>query len=140
MSGSSVSFVIVLHAAAALAATVMGLVALYLRYARHLRLHRVAGGIWVVLMMVTALSSLGIRGKQGLHWYGFSPLHLLIPLTFGTLLLSWHWLRRGNTRAHGLTMLSLYVGACLVAGAFTLLPGRLLGNLLREWLGRWFTA
>ena len=33
-------------------------------------------------------------------------------------------------------MQRLYVGACLVAGAFTLLPGRFLGQLvLGQWLG-----
>jgi hypothetical protein len=32
----------------------------------------------------------------------------------------------------------LYVGACLIAGGFTLLPSRYLGNLIwHEWLG-WF--
>ena len=32
-------------------------------------------------------------------------------------------------------MVSLYVGACVVAGGFSLLPGRLLGNLLWGQLG-----
>ena len=38
-------------------------------------------------------------------------------------------------------MQGLYVGACLVAGVFTLLPGRFLGNLvLGQWLGLISTA
>lgn len=33
-------------------------------------------------------------------------------------------------------MTSLYINACLVAGAFTLLPNRYLGQLVwRDWLG-----
>jgi uncharacterized membrane protein len=37
---------------------------------------------------------------------------------------------------HRITMTSLYVSACLIAGGFTLLPSRFLGNLMwHEWLG-----
>jgi uncharacterized membrane protein len=33
-------------------------------------------------------------------------------------------------------MVSLYLGACVTAGAFTLLPGRYLGQLIwGQWLG-----
>jgi uncharacterized membrane protein len=40
------------------------------------------------------------------------------------------FLAKGNIRAHHRTMLGLYLGACLGAGAFALLPGRLLGQYL----------
>ena len=33
-------------------------------------------------------------------------------------------------QAHRKAMRSLYIGACLLAGLFTLLPGRFLGRLL----------
>ena len=39
-------------------------------------------------------------------------------------------IRRGHVARHRAAMVSIYVGACLVAGAFTLLPGRFLGDLI----------
>jgi uncharacterized membrane protein len=38
--------------------------------------------------------------------------------------------RRGNIGAHRNTMRGIYIGGCIVAGLFTLLPGRFLGSLL----------
>jgi len=41
----------------------------------------------------------------------------------------WH-IRRDNLAGHRKTMRGLYTGACVLAGVFTLLPGRFLGQLL----------
>ena len=41
---------------------------------------------------------------------------------------------QGNVAAHRKAMRSMYVGGCVVAGIFTLLPGRLLGNAVWGWL------
>ena len=41
----------------------------------------------------------------------------------------------GNFKAHRWGMWTVYISACLIAGAFTLLPGRYLGRLI--W-GTWF--
>ncbi len=38
--------------------------------------------------------------------------------------------RRGNIRRHGSAMASLFVGALVVAGAFTLLPGRIMHRVV----------
>ena len=44
--------------------------------------------------------------------------------------------RRGDIVQHRRTMQGIYVGACLVAGLFTLLPSRYLGQLVwGQWLG-----
>jgi len=128
---------VALHTTTMLAATLLGPVAMLLR--RHRRWHRMVGGLWVLLMVTAALSAGFISGSRGSRWLGMSPLHLLIPVTFGCLLLSLAYLRRGHTTAHARTLQGLYVGACLVAGAFTLLPGRRLGNALTQWLSTFFT-
>lgn len=92
--------------------------------------HRVLGWTWVVLMASTALSSLFISEGRLPNIAGFSPIHLLV------LLVAWHlprgiWqIRRGDVAAHRATMKGLFTGACVVAGLFTLLPGRFLGQLL----------
>jgi uncharacterized membrane protein len=43
---------------------------------------------------------------------------------------AFRFLAQGNITGHRKSMISLYIGACLVAGLFTLLPGRFLGDLL----------
>jgi len=132
-SVATLPFAITIHTAAMLAATAIGPVALWFRPPRYPRLHRAAGAVWVALMLVAAFSAFFIRSTQGLHWHGFSLLHLLIPATLGFLVLAFAHLLRGNATWHGRTMQGLYIGACMVAGAFTLLPGRRLGNLLISW-------
>ncbi|HEX3536121.1 MAG TPA: DUF2306 domain-containing protein [Stellaceae bacterium] len=85
--------------------------------------HRVLGATYLALMTVTAASTFFIRT---INPGGFSPVHLFIPLTlFGVFGALWN-VRRGNIRGHRSAMLGLYFGGLLIAGAFTLLPGRLL--------------
>jgi uncharacterized membrane protein len=84
-------------------------------------------------MLGAALSSLFIRDFKLPNLWGYTPVHLLIPLTFYSLYRSFRFLAQGNTAGHRKTMQWIYVSACLVTGAFTLLPGRLLGQWL--WFG-----
>jgi uncharacterized membrane protein len=61
---------------------------------------------------------------------------LLIPLTLFSLFGAFWFLARKNIVGHRKTMQTLYWSACVVAGAFTLLPGRYLGKLIwGQWLG-----
>ena len=129
---SSLPPAVAIHLCAALAATLIGPIALWARrrHAQRPRLHRAAGYAWVTLMVMTALSALFIAGSTGPRWGGFGPIHLLVPITLGTLVGAFTALFRGHLQAHRRSMQGLYVGACLVAGAFTLLPNRLLGQWL----------
>lgn len=124
--------VIAIHLAAALAATALGPVALWARLGarQRPRLHRAAGYAWVTLMVATAVSALFIRDSRLPNLAGYTPIHLLIPFTLGQLFFSFRALLRGNISGHRKSMQGLYIGACLVAGAFTLLPGRFLGDWL----------
>ena len=129
---------IAIHLSAALAAVAIGPIALWARRghasrspaSQRPRLHRAAGYAWVTLMLITAVSAIFISDPAVPNIAGFSAIHLLIPVVLGSLFLAFRQLFRGNIRGHRTTMLSLYVGACLIAGAFTLLPGRLLGQLV----------
>ena len=59
-----------------------------------------------------------------------------MPLTLAGLVQAFRQLLRGNVAGHRKTMLGLYLGACVGAGAFTLLPQRYLGQLVwGQWLG-----
>lgn len=51
------------------------------------------------------------------------------------LVLSFVYLARRNIAGHRKAMQRVYFGACVVAGAFTLLPDRLLGHSLWTQLG-----
>lgn len=116
------------HLLAALGALLLGPMALWAR--KGSRLHRMAGYLWVLLMLAAALSSLFIR-NLGTPWLaGFGPIHGLTVFTLGGLALAIAAAWRRNISAHRRTMKGLYIGGCLVAGGFTLLPGRFLGQLL----------
>ena len=39
-------------------------------------------------------------------------------------------IRQGNVRGHAAAMKGLFIGGLVIAGIFTLIPGRILGNLL----------
>lgn len=130
--------VIAIHLSAALAATVLGPVALWARMGRaqRPRLHRAMGYAWVTLMVVTAASAIFIRSTTIININGYTPIHLLIPVVFVMLYLSFHFLLRGNIDRHRRVMQRLYIASCLIAGSFTLLPSRYLGRLVwGDWLG-----
>ena len=78
----------------------------------------------------TALASAFIRDYNLPNLAGFSPIHAFTVLTAVQLPRGIGYIRRGNMQAHRKAMRSLSIGACLLAGLFTLLPGRFLGRLL----------
>jgi uncharacterized membrane protein len=130
--------IIAIHMTAALLATVTGPVALWARKGATQRpkLHRAFGYAWVTLMIVAAASAFYIRGGELPNIAGFSPIHLFIPLVLIGLVGAFWFLAKGNIAAHRRTMVGLYFGACIGAGAFALLPSRILGQLvLVQWLG-----
>lgn len=87
--------------------------------------HRVAGRGWAVLMLVTIFSTLWIRTTGSYSW-----IHLLSIGTFFGLAAAVGFAIKGRISAHRKTVIGLYVGALIVAGAFTLMPQRLLGQML----------
>ena len=129
--------VIAIHMSAALGALFTGPIALWARKGtkQHPLLHRAFGYAWVTLMLITAVSALFIRDFRLPNLAGFTPIHLLIPLTLGSLVVAFRSLAKRDFAKHRATMQRLYISACIVAGAFTLLPSRYLGQLV--W-GQWF--
>lgn len=123
---------IAIHMATAISAVIIGPVALWARKGKQLRpkLHRAFGYAWVTLMIMTAISAVFIRDFRLPNINGYTFIHLLVIATFFSLFAAFYFLAKGNIRAHQGFMTGLYFGACIVAGAFTLMPGRYLGNLL----------
>ena len=89
--------------------------------------HRVMGYLWVGCMAVIALSSFGI---QSLKPGSFSFIHVISVYTLIVLPFAVLHARRGRVRRHAITMISLFVGALVIAGAFTLVPGRIMHHVV----------
>jgi uncharacterized membrane protein len=129
-----ISPVVAIHLACAVPALLLGPLAL--TACKGSRLHRAAGYAWVTLMLGAALSALFIHGRGLPNLAGFSPIHLLVPLTFfGIGMAIWH-VSHGNMRGHQRSMRSTYYAGCVGAGLIALLPVRWLGQLVwGQWLG-----
>lgn len=120
--------VIVIHTLAALTAVLLGAWLLSARKGH--RAHRIAGWVWVLCMATVAGISFAIRGPGGFSW-----IHGLSVFTLATLITGVLAARTHRVQAHRMNMISLYVGALVITGLFTLLPGRLLGQAVWGWLG-----
>jgi uncharacterized membrane protein len=116
------SAAIQLHAAAAVAAFVLG--AVQLGATKGTARHRWQGRVWVVLMLVIAASSFSIHRID--HWRGFSIIHLLSIWVLFALPMGVAFARTGRIEAHRKTMIGLYLGALIIAGIFTFAPGRIM--------------
>ena len=89
--------------------------------------HRVLGYVWLTAMATTALVSFAIRTtNEG----GLSIIHLLSAwVLFQVPLIVWS-ARSHDWARHRRSVRGMVIGALLIAGAFTLPFGRLLGHWL----------
>lgn len=120
--------IVFFHLVTALGALVLGIFLMLRR--KGTGSHRVLGWTWVALMGSTAIASAFIRDYNLPNLAGFTPIHFFTVFV-GYMLPRgiWH-ARQGNVIAHRKTMRGLFRGACVIAGLFTLLPGRFLGSVL----------
>ncbi len=114
------------HAIAAIAALLIG--GLQLAMTKGTAMHRWMGFGWVGLLGFVALSGLFIHEIRVVG--PFSPIHLLSILTLVTLYRAVRAARLGQIKLHKGIMQSLYFIALVITGAFTLLPGRAMHNVV----------
>jgi len=118
------SFAVQLHVAAAFLTAVSGCAVMLM--GKGTKAHRLGGYAFTAAMLVTAVSSFWImevrRGQ-------FSAIHLLSIITLVSLPLAILYRRQGNIRAHAAAMIAPFAGL-VFAGAFTLLPGRILHQVI----------
>lgn len=115
-----------IHAAAAILAFVLGV--LQFAAPKGTLPHRTVGWIWVLLMTVVAVTAFFIHGMR---MFGpWSPIHLLAILVLVMLPLAVVRARQHRVRAHSRTMTGLFLGALVIAGLFTLVPGRVMHTVL----------
>lgn len=85
------------------------------------------GWAWVALMTTVATSSLVIGDDR---MFGpWSWIHGLSIFTLVMLPIAVLDIRRGRVRSHAAGMILLFTGALVITGAFTLLPGRIMGRV-----------
>lgn len=114
--------VIQVHTYAAIAAFFLGLAQFAGR--KGVTLHRLLGYSWAVLMLVVAGTAFWIHEIRLLG--PWSPIHLLAILTLVAVPSAVLSARRHRVNAHRDAMIGLFVGALIVAGLFTFLPGRIM--------------
>ena len=110
-----------IHVAAAVTTLLVGTVLMFAP--KGFRLHRTLGWTWVVAMAVTAGSSFFITMIFETH---FSPIHALSAWTMIGLPMGIAAIRRRDVAKHRKEMTGMFVGAMIVAGLFSMLPGRLM--------------
>jgi uncharacterized membrane protein len=115
-----------IHAFAALSAFALGI--FQLTAPKGTVRHRITGWLWVSLMATVVVTSFGIHEIR--TWGAWSPIHLLSIFTAVTLPLGVLHARRHRVKQHRVAMISIFVGALIVAGVFTLMPGRIMHEVV----------
>jgi uncharacterized membrane protein len=115
-----------LHAFAAMAAFAIGLV--QFAAPKGTLPHRTLGWIWVALMALVALSSFWIHTIRLVG--PWSPIHLLSIFTLVMLPLAVWRAHTHQVTSHRRAMIFIFTGALLIAGLFTLVPGRIMHRVV----------
>jgi uncharacterized membrane protein len=114
---------VLIHLATVLPAIPLGIFVLLRRKGD--RLHKIAGRVWMALMLTTAIASLFIHSINSTdNFFGLSPIHLFSFLTLWSVPSSIYYARTGNILAHKQSVTGLFIGGLVIAGMFSFMPGR----------------
>jgi len=92
-------------------------------------LHRLFGAVYLALMTITAVAAFFIRNPfttDPLSLRGFSWIHVFVVVTLFGVGSTIYALLTHNRLAHRGSMLGLYIGGILIAGALAFTPGRIM--------------
>jgi len=115
-----------LHAIMAMIAIILGGIQLSMKKGGPI--HKLLGRIWVGLMLIVAITSLFIHEIK--LWSVYSPIHLLSLWTIFILGVGIYYVRVGNIKRHKQIMIATYFFALILTGFFTLVPGRVMHQIL----------
>ncbi len=111
--------VVQIHLAAAVLALGFGTI-MWLR-PKGTKSHKFIGRLFMVLMLVTALSAIFIRE---INRGSFSWIHIFVPLTLIGVGQALWAIKNRNIKAHVGHVRNLFFYALMIPGAFALFPGR----------------
>jgi uncharacterized membrane protein len=118
-----------IHLATVLLAAVLGALLLFKK--KGTASHRLVGKYYMLLMLSTAVVALLMPAKVGPAFLGhFGFIHLFCFLVLYSVPAAYFAARNGDVAKHKYNMIGVYMGGILIAGAFTLMPDRLLHNWL----------
>jgi uncharacterized membrane protein len=115
-----------LHAFAAMTAFLVGVV--QLAAPKGTLPHRTLGWFWISLMVLVAVSSFWIHDIRLVG--PWSPIHLLSIFTLVVVPIGAWMAHRHRVADHRRIMILTFSGALLIAGLFTLVPGRIMHKVL----------
>lgn len=113
------SLAIQIHILVAIVATCLGAFVLMRR--KGTKAHKMAGRIFSILMIMTAVTAIFIRQ---LNNGNFSWIHIFVPITFIGMYQIISSIRRGDVKAHKKHVLTMYFAALMIPGGLSFLPGR----------------
>ena len=115
-----------IHAIMAMIAIILGGIQLSMKKGG--AIHKLLGRIWVGIMMFVSISSFFIHEIK--LWGAYSPIHLLSLWTIFILGVGVYYARVGNIKRHKQVMIATYFFALILTGFFTLMPGRIMHQIL----------
>lgn len=117
------------HLATVLPCVAMGGVLFFMK--KGTPVHKGIGKVYMILMIITGLITLFMPAQVGPSLFGhFGWIHSFSALTLYSAPRAYFAIRAGDVKAHQYSMIGLYMGGIVIAGAFTLAPGRYLHELL----------
>jgi uncharacterized membrane protein len=120
---------IILHVATVVPAALIGTYLIFVSR-KGAPWHRALGYFYLTLMTITAVTTLWIHALMPRGpFFGFSPVHLLIPLTLFGVYGALRSARAHRINRHRAAMLSVYFGGIMIAGGLTFLPGRIMHGI-----------
>lgn len=127
-------FIVQIHAISAIAALIIGPFAMYRR--KRDRVHKTLGYFWVTLMVFVSVSSFWINDIRLIG--PFSPIHALSLVTLYSLFKALRSAIKRDIEHHQTSMQFTYFMSLWGAGLFTLVPDRLMGQVVFDspnWIG-----
>ncbi|MFT6095995.1 MAG: putative membrane protein [Nonlabens sp.] len=96
-----------------------------LLFSKGTKWHRSLGKYYMISMAITAVVSLFMPAMVGPQFLGhFGWIHLFSFLTLWSVPTAYIAIRKGQVKKHKIKMILLYIGALMIAGGFTFMPGR----------------
>ena len=108
-----------LHVLAAVVALFVGAVIFLLP--KGTGFHKALGWTWVSSMIIVAATSVAMIVDLR---SGINALHVFTAITVISLWAGLTAIRRGDVKRHAGSMIGLYIGGLIIAGAFAFIPGR----------------